>query len=106
MDIRYVKLEIFIPKTHLSALRTALQTVDAGHLGNYDSCFSYSRVTGTWRTLSGASPYIGDIGTISEEDELKVEVRIASEKLDETLDAIHYIHPYETPVIFVIPLLV
>ena len=35
------KLEIFIPETHLKALQKALQDVDAGHIGNYDSCMSY-----------------------------------------------------------------
>lgn len=40
------KLEIFIPASHLSALQKALQAVDAGHIGQYDSCMSYSPVTG------------------------------------------------------------
>ena len=66
----YVKLEIFIPETHLPALRTALQSVDAGHMGDYDSCFAYSRVTGTWRPLEGARPYAGTVGEICEAPEL------------------------------------
>ena len=45
------KLEIFIPETHLGVLQKALQDVDAGHIGNYDSCMSYSPVTGCWRPL-------------------------------------------------------
>ena len=36
------KLEIFIPASHLSALQKALQAVDAGHIGQYDSCMSVS----------------------------------------------------------------
>ena len=38
----YCKLEIFIPETHLKALQKALQEVDAGHIGKYDSCMSVS----------------------------------------------------------------
>ena len=30
------KMEIFIPESHLNVLQTALQQVDAGHIGNYD----------------------------------------------------------------------
>ena len=41
---KYVKLEIFIPETHFSALRKALQEADAGHIGAYDSCLAYSHV--------------------------------------------------------------
>ena len=92
-----VKLEIFIPETHLAQLRNALRSVDAGHLGNYDSCLAYSRVTGSWRPLVGASPYEGTIGELCEAEELK-------DRLDETLSAVRDVHPYETPEIFVVPL--
>ena len=99
-----VKLEIFIPETHLAQLRNALRSVDAGHLGNYDSCLAYSRVTGSWRPLVGASPYEGTIGELCEAEELKVELRVEADRLDETLSAVRTVHPYETPEIFVIPL--
>ena len=103
-EISFLKLEIFIPETHLGALQTALQAVDAGHIGNYDSCLSYSRVMGTWRPLAGTKPYIGEEDCISEEEELKVEVTVRAEKITETLAAIRQVHPYEEPVINVIPL--
>ena len=98
------KLEIFIPETHLGALQKALQDVDAGHIGNYDSCMSYSPVTGCWRPLEGSRPYIGNCGSISTEPELKAEVTCRAERLKEPLAAIKNIHPYEEPVINVIPL--
>ena len=101
----FCKLEIFIPETHLAQLQTALQSVDAGHIGNYDSCISYSKVIGTWRPLDNANPYMGKRGEITQQPELKVEVRILSKNLDQTLSAIKDIHPYETPVINIISLL-
>ena len=104
MDIRYFKLEIFIPETHFRELQKALQEVDAGHIGNYDSCLSYSKVIGTWRPLNGTKPYIGEEGKISEESEIKVEVTIKAVNLDKTLAAIKAVHPYEEPVINIIPL--
>lgn len=103
--MEYVKMEIFIPRTHLPALQKALQVVDAGHIGNYDSCLAYSPVMGTWRTLAGADPYEGEVGEITEAEELKVEVRVEERRIDETMRAIRKIHPYETPVVFVLPLL-
>ena len=103
-NVSYLKMEIFIPETHLSALQSALQSVDAGHIGNYDSCLSYSPVMGTWRPLPGTSPYIGEEGQISCEPELKVEVTIRAEKYRETMDAIRRVHPYEEPVINAIAL--
>ena len=104
MGRQYYKLEIYIPESHFAALQKALQNVDAGHIGNYDSCLSYSRVIGMWRPLAGTHPYIGSENVISEEEELRVEVTILSEKLEETLRAIKEVHPYEEPVINVIKL--
>lgn len=105
MDPDLYKLEIFIPEANFSDLQKALQEVDAGHIGNYDSCLSYSRVTGTWRPLEGTHPYIGAEGEVSEEPELKVEVTIRSGKLDEVVSRIRAAHPYEEPVINIIPMI-
>lgn len=104
MEFKYCKLEIFIPETHFQQLQKALQDVDAGHIGNYDSCLSYSKVMGTWRPLEGTDPFIGNTGEISEEPELKVEVTIKTERLKDTIAAVKTVHPYEEPVINVIPL--
>lgn len=98
------KLEIYIPESHFKELQRALQSVDAGHIGNYDSCLSYSRVRGTWRPLAGSNPYIGEENVISEEEELKVEVNVMKDNLPRTLQAIRRVHPYEEPLINVISL--
>lgn len=100
----YCKMEIFIPESHLEQLRQTLEAADAGHIGNYDSCLSYCPVTSCWRPLEGSSPYIGRCGNLSREPELKVEVTCLRVHVQETLAAIKKIHPYEEPVIYVIPL--
>ena len=101
----YAKLEIFIPESHLPALREALQQADAGHIGRYDSCLSFHPVTGTWRPLRGTCPYLGKAGEVSCEPEVKVEVTVRSDRLRETAAAVRAVHPYEEPVINAIPLL-
>ncbi len=102
--MEYYKLEIFIPESHFAELRKALQEADAGHIGNYDSCLSYSRVISTWRPLAGTDPFIGRENEISEEEELKVEVTVTGERIEETIAAVKAVHPYEEPVINVIRL--
>lgn len=104
MEFQYCKLEVFIPETHLPALQKALLAADAGHIGNYDCCLSYSRVTSCWRPMEGAKPYLGAQGKISSEPELKVETVCRTDQADKTVEAIKAIHPYEEPVIHVIPL--
>lgn len=98
------KLEIFIPESHLSPLQQALREVDAGHIGSYDSCLSYSPVTSCWRPLPGSQPYLGQEGELSTQREIKVEVTCLLRNLEHTLEAIKRVHPYEEPVINVIPL--
>ena len=102
--MEYYKLEIFIPESHFAELRKALHEADAGHIGNYDSCLSYSRVISTWRPLAGTDPFIGRENEISEEEELKVEVTVTGERIEETIAAVKAVHPYEEPVINVIRL--
>ena len=103
-EIKYFKLEVFIPETHFRQCAMALQEADAGHIGNYDSCLSYSKVIGTWRPLKGTNPYIGEEGVVSEEEEIKIEATVKRENLEKTIMAVKKVHPYEEPVINVIPL--
>ena len=101
-----VKLEIYIPVTHLEPLRETLRSAGAGASEKYDSVLSYSPVKGCWRPLPGANPYQGEIDVLCEADEYKVEVCCPVENLGETVNAIKSVHPYEEPVINVIPLIV
>ena len=99
-----VKLEIMIPPSHFEALRQALGQADAGHIGKYDRCLSWSLVRSAWRPLDGAEPYCGTVGKVEEAEEYKVEVCCRRDRLAETMAAIRRVHPYEKPVIYVIPL--
>lgn len=98
------KLEIFVPESHLRQVQEALWSVDAGHIGRYDHCMSYSPVIGCWRPLSGTTPFLGEQNQLSVESELKVEVVCRTPQVDETVAAVKAVHPYEEPVINVIPL--
>lgn len=98
------KLEIFVPESHLAAIQDALWSVDAGHIGAYDHCLSYSPVIGCWRPLAGTTPFLGQENQLSCEPELKVEVTCLRERVAETVAAVRAAHPYEEPVINVIPL--
>ncbi|MBQ7220657.1 MAG: hypothetical protein IJS28_06720 [Synergistaceae bacterium] len=103
--MKYCKLEIFIPESHLAVLQETLRNCDAGHIGNYDSCLAYSRVIGTWRPLEGSHPYSGSINSVSSEEELKVEVTCRLDDLDAIIAAVKAVHPYEEPVINAIMLI-
>ena len=103
-EFSYCKLEIFIPESHFPALQETLRALDAGHIGNYDCCLSYSPVTSCWRPLAGTTPYIGQVGEVCTQPEWKVEVTCPVSLVDAALAAIGKVHPYEEPVVNVIPL--
>lgn len=105
MEFRYAKVEVFVPASHLEDVKQALWSADAGHMGNYDHCLSYYPVTGCWRPLEGAQPYLGHLGETCEEPEMKVEATCPIDKLDAVIAAVKVAHPYEVPVINAVPLL-
>ena len=100
-----VKLEIFVPESHLEQVQRALWSVDAGHIGAYDRCLSWSRVHSCWRPLEGTNPFLGEPGELCRAEELKVEVCCLRSRLSETLAAVRAAHPYQEPVVNVLPLL-
>ena len=100
----YVKIEVFVPPSHLDAVLDALHSAGAGRAGAYDRCASFHPVRGRWRPLEGADPYDGVVGAQSEADEIKIEVRCELSLAVEAVRAARAAHPYEEPVINVIAL--
>ena len=93
------KVETFIPKSALENVREALLSTDAGHIGNYKGCLSVYEVKGVWFSDEGSNPTIGNVGEWSEEPELKIEVNVNDDAIENTISALKKVHPYETPVI-------
>lgn len=104
MDIKYYKIETFIPEKYLEDLRRNLNDIGALTIGGcYDNCMSISRVKSFWRPLEGAKPFNGEVGKVCEAEELKVEFCCRREDLDAAVNMIKSVHPYEKPVINVLP---
>ena len=98
------KLEIFLPEDYKEAVFQVLWSVDAGHIGKYDRCLSWSRVNSCWRPLDNSSPFHGMPGEITWAEEIKVEVCCIGSRLTDTIAAVKGVHPYEEPVINVLPM--
>jgi hypothetical protein len=106
MEIKYIKIETFIPEEYVNKLREELNKVGVLTTdGLYDNCMAVSRVLGSWRALSGSHPFIGEVGKISFQTECKVEFSCKREQYNEAVSTINKFHPYEKPVINVIGLL-
>ena len=99
-----VKLEIFVPQEYALKLRDELAKIGVGRIGDYDHCVAMYPVRGFFRPLPGASPFDGEIGEIKEAEEYKVEVNCSRDLVNEAMKVIRSVHPYEEPLVNVIPL--
>lgn len=99
-----VKLEIFIPQDHAMKLADALSEIGVGVIGNYDHCVALTAVRGFFRPMEGANPFEGEVGSISEVAEYKMEVNCKRELVKEAIKVIRSVHPYEEPLINITPL--
>lgn len=99
-----VKLEIFVPQEYALKIRDELAKIGVGRIGSYDHCLAISPVHGYYRPLPGSDPFDGQIGKISETVEQKLEVNCKRELVNEAITVIRRVHPYEEPLINVIPL--
>ena len=100
-----VKIEVYLPAENLNEMVNALNQAKAGVLGNYDHVFAISEVTGHWRPLEGSNPFIGKAGEMETAPEIKLEINCRREYVTAALLAIRSTHPYEEPLIRVIPIL-
>jgi len=99
-----VKLEIFVPQEYVLQIRDELAKIGVGRIGEYDHCVAFYPVHGTYRPRPGANPFEGKVGKISETVEYKVEVNCKRELVAEALKVIRAIHPYDEPLINIVPL--
>jgi len=103
-DFTDVKLEIFVPQEYVLTIRDELAKIGAGVIGNYDHCIAIHPVKGYFRPLPGANPFGGEIGVIKKTMEYKVEVNCKRELVRDAIRVIKSVHPYEEPLINVLPL--
>lgn len=102
--IPFFKLEIFAPQESVDEILEALAKTHSGEIGLYDHCATVIPVQGFWRPLEGAKPALGNPGELFSGSEVKIEVNCREEYLIEAVQAVRDVHPYEEPVINILPL--
>lgn len=95
--MKFYKLCVYTPETHLIAVKTAIFESDAGKYNNYDSCCWQVKGVGQFRPLEGSNAFIGKIGKLEEIVEFRIETIVSEENLEKVTEAVYHSHPYETP---------
>jgi dinuclear metal center YbgI/SA1388 family protein len=98
------KLSVFIPKTHVERVASAIFSVGAGTIGEYSSCSFRSEGEGTFKGSSVSNPSVGKKGRYEKVKEIKLEILFDSWMLNKVLNALSAAHPYEEPAYDIYPL--
>ncbi|MCK5846655.1 MAG: Nif3-like dinuclear metal center hexameric protein [Bacteroidales bacterium] len=89
------KLVVYIPKDHKEKVQKALFEAGAGHIGNYDNCSFESNGIGSFRALDGSDPFVGNIGKVHSEEEVRLEIIFPLYLKSEVISALINAHPYQ-----------
>ena len=89
------KIELYVPESHLDAVKTAMFAAGAGRVGNYDCCAWQTRGEGQFRPLNGSTPFLGNQGQIGTVIEYKLELVCEEPCLKAVIAALKRAHPYE-----------
>ena len=74
MQDKLRKLAVYVPSDYASKVRDALFEAGAGGIGNYDCCSFNATGKGTFRAGDNTNPFVGQVGELHTEEEVKIEV--------------------------------
>jgi dinuclear metal center YbgI/SA1388 family protein len=92
---RYCKVVVFVPEGHADKVRAAMCKAGAGRIGEYTYCSFQAPGTGTFLPSQAATPFSGAVGELNKEPELRLEVLVPKNSLNDVLAAMKIAHPYE-----------
>lgn len=100
-----VKLVVFVPEDHADAVRQALGEAGAGTVGDYTFCSFSIKGIGRFKPGRDADPHTGTQGKMEMTDEERIEIACGKEQVPDIIKVIRKIHPYESTVIDIYPML-
>jgi hypothetical protein len=100
-----LKIEVTVPLDGRDVLLQAMAEAGAGTLGEYHSCSFTVAGMGRFSATDRANPAVGRAGEATVVEEVCVQTWCSREQARTVVAAIRAAHPYEEPVIYLIPLL-
>jgi hypothetical protein len=95
VEERLLKLAVFVPASHVEAVRQALDDAGAGAIGNYSGCTFRSPGVGTFRCGPNTRPVRGRPGSFEEAEEYRLETVFGEGLREVVIGAMLSAHPYE-----------
>lgn len=95
--VKLYKFVVYVPNGYEDKVRGAILDAGAGYIGNYSHCSFSSQGIGTFKANDGCNPFIGKIGKIAETKETRVETIVKEKDIDNIINVMKSVHPYEEP---------
>lgn len=99
-----LKLVTFVPPEAVAAVSAALAEAGCGRIGAYAECSFRSRGQGTFRPLEGAAPTVGEVGRLTEVEEVRLEMVVPAGAVATAVRALRASHPYDEAAFDLYPL--
>ena len=89
------KIIVYVPKGFEEKVREAMFSAGAGHIGGYSHCSFSVSGEGGFMPLSGADPFIGEVGRYEKTPETRIETVVPEPMTAAVVSAMRAAHPYE-----------
>lgn len=93
------------PAEYIEPILDAIVTAGGAVAGEYTHCSFRIAGTGSFKPSAGADPFSGEKGVINRVEEIRLETFCPRENARAVVNAIRAAHPYQEPVIYIVPLL-
>jgi dinuclear metal center YbgI/SA1388 family protein len=98
------KLVTFCPTSNAKQVREAIFNAGAGQIGNYNNCSYNVLGEGTFKAGEGTKPFVGEIGKLHIEAEIRIETVFPAFLENQIISALKQAHPYEEVAYDIYPL--
>lgn len=105
MNFTRVKIATTAPINEADKIREVFGKAGAGKVGEYTFCSFSFRGQGRFKPSKDADPHVGEPGKSEVVDEEQIEVVCDRANAKQVIAALRAAHPYEEPVIDIVPLL-
>lgn len=98
------KIVTFVPLEKSDEVAFAMASAGAGVIGNYTVCSFRIKGVGTFRGGKGSNPVVGSAGKYEMTEEVRLEMICSPGNLNNAIDEMLNIHPYEEPAYDIYPI--
>ena len=103
---RKYKIAVFVPLKNADELTFKMAAAGAGNIGKYSICSFRTLGIGTFKGSSASKPFTGKKGKFEMVEEIRLEMICEQKDLDNVINTVYSVHPYEEPACEIYPVIV